>query len=814
MKALWLDFADKRYASILRASRSKLALSRGAMLLEILARQFWRLWTFALFAYAFVAFEGLELLSLNLGRVLVALVLLAGLGLFVNGIRGLRLPKRDDVVDRLDENGEGAPLASLRDYPATGKKDAFTRALWDEHQAQMAARASALLPLMPDLRLSGFDRYGLRLIALVCALIAISFAPSGGFTSVKNAIALPVFGSAIPTSIEVWATPPAYTGKPQIYLSEISDDVVLALPVGTQIVMQVYGGSEEIVLNETVSSRRMAFRGNLETMRNATISVKKSGEIEVLDGDKVLDSWQIIASLDFAPKITVKEALGQTTSGSVRLPFIATDDYGVIGGNASIVLDLKSVDRRFGLEPDPVERAPLTTGLPLPFRGPKDDISEVLIEDFSNDLWVGLPVIVTLTVRDEAGQVGEIQTFGNLPGKYFFVPLAATFAEQRRDLLWSPENNTRALQVLKAATNLPEDLALASGTYLQIRSAIRRLETMLVDGMSVEELSEITETFWDIAIYLEDGDLGDARERLRRAQEKLLQAIEQNAEKEEISRLMEELREATDDYIEMLVAEAEQNPDSPDDRNAQLSDGNDELSKMMNELQQLAENGESDSARRLLEEMRKLIEDMQMALQDGGRSEQLEQLQDTLNQQQGLSDQAFQQLQEALENGTEGTAETAQELAARQEALRKYLEGLQEQQSGVARDSIADADENMEASRDHLDAGELGQALNEQAQAIENLRESIRRLGEEIQQAGQGRDGLQEGDTQNKQASEDPLGRELGRIGTTESGETYVPDMNASERALELLEEIRRRSGDVARPQAEKDYLKRLLERF
>ena len=91
---------------------------------------------------------------------------------------------------------------------------------------------------------------------------------------------------------------------------------------------------------------------------------------------------------------------------------------------------------------------------------------------------------------------------------------------------------------------------------------------------------------------------------------------------------------------------------------------------------------------------------------------------------------------------------------------------------------------------------------------------AVSRLGEEMQQTSQGRDGLQEGDTQNDPAGDDPLGRPLGRTGTTESGETYVPDQNASERARELLNEIRRRSGDADRPQAEKDYLNRLLERF
>jgi len=423
-----------------------------------------------------------------------------------------------------------------------------------------------------------------------------------------------------------------------------------------------------------------------------------------------------------------------------------------------------------------------------------------------------MPVTITLNVRDAAGQIGEVQTIGVLPGKRFYIPLAAAFAEQRRDLLWSPDNDKRVLQVLKAVTNMPSDLALSSGSYLKIRSVIRRYETMLEDGVSRDERVEITDAFWDIAVFLEDGDLGDARERLRRAQEKLLQAIEQQAEQEEIASLMEELRDATDEYLEMLAAEAEQKQ-KPAETTQQL-DGNEQLRQMMDELQRLAENGESEAARQLLEEMRQMLEDAQMAEQNGGGSEQMEQMQDALGQQQSLSDQTFQQLQELMENGDDGSPDMERALAERQEALREFLESLQAQQSDSAGEATGDAGENMEASRDSLGEGDLGQALNEQADAIENLRESIRRLGEELQQTGQGRNGSQEGDTQDKQAGDDPLGRPLGRTGTTESGETNEPDQNASERARELLDEIRRRSGDIDRPEAEIDYLKRLLDRF
>jgi len=809
MNQLWQRYADKRYVGILRALRQRILLSRAALWLEVLSRRFWPIWTLALFTYAFLAFGGLGWFSVNGGRVFMVLVLLVGAVFLVLGLRGFRLPRRDHAIDRLDSGSVDAPLASLRDHPATGQDDTFTKELWELHQSRMAAEAAGLKPAAPDLRLSRYDRNGLRFMALVSAMAAVMFAPSGALTNAKQVLLTPIAAGGIGTSIEAWARPPAYTGKPQVYLGDVTDEAVLQLPTGTQVVMQVYGGTEKISLVQDVSDTAVAFSGEHASVQNVTIPLVKSGEISVHEGKQVLDSWRFITTADAPPNIVVTQEVGQTTSGAMELPFTATDDYGVVAGSVSIALDLVRVDRRFGLAADPVARQALTTNLPMPFRGATDKVNEVLVEDFSKDIWVGMPVNISLEVRDAAGQPGRFETSGILPGKRFFVPLAAAIAEQRRDLLWSPDNDRRVLQVLLALANLPEDLALSTGTYLKIRTTIRRLEQSSADGLTEEERSEVAEALWQVAIFLEDGDLGDARERLRRAQEKLLQALEQNAEQEEISELMDELREATDEYMEMLAAEQEQT--EPSENAQQPSDGNDQLREMLDELQRLAENGETEEARKLLEAMRQMMEDMQLAEQQGGNSEQMQEMQDALSQQQGLSDQTFQQLQDMMEGGEE---QDGQELAEQQEALRELLEQLQDQQGGGARESTGAADENMGEARDHLQEGDLGKALNEQAEAMENLREAIRQLGEEMQQAGQGRDGLQEGETQDTQSTRDPLGRPLGRTGTTESGDTVVPDQNASERARELLDEIRRRSGDLSRPDAEIEYLKRLLDRF
>ncbi|MEQ9124762.1 MAG: DUF4175 family protein, partial [Alphaproteobacteria bacterium] len=60
----------------------------------------------------------------------------------------------------------------------------------------------------------------------------------------------------------------------------------------------------------------------------------------------------------------------------------------------------------------------------------------------------------------------------------------------------------------------------------------------------------------------------------------------------------------------------------------------------------------------------------------------------------------------------------------------------------------------------------------------------------------------------------DPLGRDAGNSGTISSGEELLNGEDVYRRARELLDEIRRRSGEGARPEIERDYLERLLDRF
>jgi hypothetical protein len=80
----------------------------------------------------------------------------------------------------------------------------------------------------------------------------------------------------------------------------------------------------------------------------------------------------------------------------------------------------------------------------MPFRGSRTEFTEVMVEDLSQHPFANLPVTLTLTVTDEAGQIGTVSyDIPRLPGRRFFDPLANAVIELRRDILWSRENADR-----------------------------------------------------------------------------------------------------------------------------------------------------------------------------------------------------------------------------------------------------------------------------------------------------------------------------------------------------------------------------------
>ena len=164
------------------------------------------------------------------------------------------------------------------------------------------------------------------------------------------------------------------------------------------------------------------------------------------------------------------------------------------------------------------------------------------------------------------------------------------------------------------------------------------------------------------------------------------------------------------------------------------------------------------------------------------------------------------------------------DLARRQKALRDRLGNLQKRldEAGAGAKGLDDARNAMRDAENALGQGPGGTdgAVDAQGRAVEALREGAQKLAESMhaeaegsgagEEAGEGQDGQgppgQFGDAEGT----DPLGRQM------ESLRGFDPSAGfpGAERARRVLEELRRRLGEPARPREEMDYLERLLRRY
>ena len=376
-----------------------------------------------------------------------------------------------------------------------------------------------------------------------------------------------------------------------------------------------------------------------------------------------------------------------------------------------------------------------------------------------------------------------------------------------------------------------------------LRTAYWRLAT----AESSEDMKGIYDLLWSIALRIEDGDLSLAERDLRDAQKALADALEQGAGDDDIARLMRELKVAFARYMDALIAQqgptAQRQMDmSSDGRSVSRN----ELERMLADIGELARSGSREQAQAMLQQMQSILENLQLPREAGpmspgdkAMSEAVDKMGELIRRQQELMDKTFRQqpqqqgldaqgmLQGGMpqpgEQGTGGEsqhgakggkapdlAQKLEGLAGEQKALReelgKVLEMLRKNGAEVP-DGLGKADNSMEDAEGRLKAGRADRATASQGQAIEQMRAGAQGMADKLMQ-GQGGRGRGNGS-----ASTDPFGRPSP--GTMDLGEgVSVPNKMGVQQAREILQELRRRAGEMGRPQEELDYLDRLLKRF
>ena len=833
----------------MRRLRRPLLLTAFAMAAERGARAFWPAWTAALGSYAFLAFAGgLPALAHNAAlaasALLIAVTLLAGIFRF-------RWPRPDETRRRLDETLPGRPLATLTDALAVGNSDPGSVAVWNVHLQRMAETALAARAPAPDPQLAARDRFAVRHMALTAFALAVVFAPVPS-AQFQQGLAVAEARAGSGPGFDAWVEPPAYTRLPGIYLNDVADGETVSAPEFSLLTVRTYGDPEDCAIAQNVGTEANA-PDEVDPHRRQ-ISLQTDGEMRTGGPGCESRSWKFHPYGNAVPEIRLAGPMETGIMGQLRQPLELEDDFGIAGLSVAVELDLDRLERRHGLSAAPGRSDFPPVAVPLPFGGSTAAFTMEFSADFSVHPWVGLPVTLNFTAEDDAGARGSLALrLDRLPGMIFLDPLAAALAEQRRDLLWNGNNAGRVSDIVRALTHRPMDSQPDLAAYLLARTAARELEGKAADSAG----GEAAELLWRAALHSEETDLLSIREQMRRAGQMLENAIRDGRPLDEIARLAELYRQATDRFMQELQRTAEAFADRGGEMPDSLQPGQNareipesEIRRMMRELEKLLAEGRHAEAEQLLNALREILENTTASVADGsprgtGMQRSVTDFSSTLERQQGLADEAFRELEEWRRMTGAGRSEgniggsggigvgqdhfgqgavrpgaadpSAGTLAGRQETLRQSLRMQMRSltrrgsEGRSAMDDFEAAARAMTRARNNLRTGEYGSALEDQQAAMQNLADGIRSL---LQETEDGQNSGYGGPPGSGFTETDPFGRRISGRSGAGFGDQLVPSEIAAQRSRELRDEIRRRTGEAGRPDAEREYLLRLLGRF
>ncbi len=741
------------------------------------------------------------------------LALLAGLAVallyYLARLRLIRGPSEAQVLQRLERVSgfSNGPLQLLSDALATGSDDPVARSLWDAYRRRLAGvLAQVRLPL-PEAVLPRHDPLGLRFAALILVVVAVA----GGWRDASGRLARAVEPDmtwllGAPPTVQVWITPPDYARAAPVLLQNVPPDQPVVVPAGSKLLAELQGGSGTPRLE--LAGKSQDFQTLDSASARLEMPITAGGDLVIRQGWRRVGQWHLDVQQGHPPAIDFAASPSTDGQGRVRFDVETGDDYGVAQAWVEITRPHRPGDK-------PVAVA-------LPIAGHPKHARQASWHDLTSNPWAGLPVTLTPKARNDAGSVGAGKpiTF-TLPEREFRHPVARALVALRKQLAADADNNRDAvIEGLEEIYAIPRSWGDSTLVALALSDAISRLAYDTSDAAT----DSVMDTLWQTALQLEEGDRPAAERAVDDVAQALEKALADNAPQQEIDRLTQELRQAIDRLLQALVQEAMKNgaelSQLPPDMKSMSSQ---DIEKMLQQMQDMARTGSREAARQTLDQLKQMLDALRSgrpAMADRQQMEQSKRMSDALQgivkDQQDLLDETYRRAQQdAPGEGDDGAKGGAKD---RQEAIRHRLgeamQGLGDMGADIP-DALGEAEQAMRDSTRSLGAGDLEGSVQAQTRALDKLRQGSQQANKAMaQKMGTGM-GLTIGQRPGRPDQGDPLGRPIYDGGSNPNDETVkIPTESDLQKSREVLEELRRRSGDPHRPTAERDYLDRLLKQL
>lgn len=838
-----------------RHYRLLLVLAGMALLWE---RLWPRLWPVCCVAGGFLSLALMDLLPHLPNWAHVAVLVAFALGLLAALAWAwpvLRLVSRSEARARLERDNAltDQPLQALEDRLAAGRNDILAEALWSRHRQRMAGLVGRLRVRWPQPQMPRHEPWGVRAGVLIALVISVVAGHADPGARLARAFDPGIGAGGQPLSVDVWITPPSYTGVAPVLLSGGPTKAVadpMSFPAGSTLLARVTGTSRApaLALAGKVTAFEPLGEGDGKRAWRVETVVNGGDRIIVRNGRRELAAWPIAVIADAPPRPKFAKPPAEEGNGLLALAWRAVDDYGIV----EIAAIIEPAATR---EPRTAD-APLR--VPLPLAGPPGvEAAGTSLQDLSMQALAGLPVRIHLEAKDAAGQLGSSETVeAVLPERKFSHPVAQQLIVLRKRLTApAPEVRAAVATELQSIGAQPE--AFDGDIVVALALAVAEARLRLDDGAAA--VASVRDMLWETALRIEQGDVPLAERQLEEARQRLAEALQQGAPADEIERLMDALQQALDHYLSTAAAELARRGQTaaPFDAKAQMLHS-DDLKNMIDTARQLLRSGGRESAMQMLAELQRMLDDIRSGLRsDDGRAERAEAqkmmqaLHELSDRQQRLLDDSFRRLREqraqqergprfsqgrqapSMPGGTPApapgpsleppagqrgarpeAAEKGGSGAAEQLALRKELGDLMvrlDDMLGSIPQPLTEADRAMKGALDALGQSRLGDTVSNQTAAVDALDRAMQAAGQALAQRQGGGMSLGAG---NGSGSDDIFGRSVGGRRGYATGALKLPDRGSLQRAQEILDELRRRAAERSRPVDELDYIDRLLRRF
>lgn len=313
--------------------------------------------------------------------------------------------------------------------------------------------------------------------------------------------------------LDVWFTPPDFTGTPPTIISTPAgsrfEHDTLTLPQGSIISAHLdeQGGKvPELVIDGKSQKFGVDQHGDFA----ATDTLKEGRTLSIRRGWLTLASWKIRVIPDNPSVISLTEKPTLAEDRNLHVAYTVTDDFGVV----DVALRITPHDPSLGANNAPID-------IPLSMTSTSKEISRSDIEDLAAHPWAGQKITVQVVATNQAGKVSISDAAEiTLPVRHFFHPIARVLIEERRKLMQNPDDEVLREETANIMASIAHETVNYHGDPL-ILMALRSGAVRLVLGHDRNAAISVNDLLWKTATRIEDGRKSETQHILRDAREDL-----------------------------------------------------------------------------------------------------------------------------------------------------------------------------------------------------------------------------------------------------------------------------------------------------